>query len=61
LQAGNLKKKFKQASEINAIFTIIVEDDNSLTIKNMDLGTQEKLLYNGYLSQEIIKKIIPNL
>ena len=61
IQAGNLKKKFKQASEINAIFTIIVEDDNSLTIKNMDLGTQEKLLYNGYLSQEIIKKIIPNL
>lgn len=45
LSKSNVKKNFEQANKINASFAVILEDDDTLTIKNMKTQTQTKVDY----------------
>lgn len=56
LSKSNVKKNFEQANKINASFAVILEDDDTLTIKNMQNQTQTKVDYkSGVLGDEVFR------
>jgi histidyl-tRNA synthetase len=47
ITSGNVAKKFKKSNKINALYAVLVGEEElatrSLTVKNLDSGVQQKI------------------